>query len=56
MDLEKFKLAMRPKKYLTREFVVYRDHTKLGIGPFEKKFSQNFLDQSMSLTNNKPKE
>jgi len=56
MDIGKYKLAMRPKKYLTREFVVYRDSSKLGLGPFEKKFLKNFSDQSIQPTNNKPKE
>jgi hypothetical protein len=50
MDIEKFRRAMRPKKYLTRDFVVYRDSSKLGLGPFEKKFLKNFEPQSMSKT------
>ena len=25
MDVKKFQLAMRPKKYLTHDFIVYRD-------------------------------
>ena len=56
MDIGKYKKAMGSKKYLTHDFVVYRDSSKLGLGPFEKKFSQNFLDDSMKQTQHKPKE